>query len=555
MVTARQQLPWPGSRSPRAPRVVVTLAVATVGLGLNVRAWTLLGPHLRARFDVGAAEYVLLMGLPLLVAAVIRLPAGVLTDRYGARVMFPAVSLVAAVTVVGLGLADPFPAVVAAGAAAGVAGTAFVVGASLVSRTVPYGQRGLALGVYGLGTVVAAAISLVSRGADPGGRRAALVLGGLLVGFAVLAALVLRDDVSANRAESPIRRCVEMTRLAAATSLSMLYLLALGGMVAIAVYLPPYLVTVFHLGWRHAFVVTGVIVMLASAGRLLGGWWTDKRPSARLLMYCYAVAALLCIGAALEPRRWWVTAPVIAAIGVCDGVASGALLALIGKAARPDSVGAVMGVTGAVAALGAVVLPLTLAGVERLGHSYFSAWVLLATVLLAAAHYVRAKGLHIGLGLAVQFEPESRPTAMTVALVDESETRLGAPAIVARLAELAVSDELLVVYGAEKGVRARLGDNLVLLGLRDRLPRYTVVALRVALEDGALAQAASLLGELVEAGTLPIAVSPAEHRRRVAAELSSYLDADRVLVVSYSPATGADLREVWRRAAPAAEGP
>jgi MFS family permease len=346
-----------------------------------------------------------------------------------------------------------------------------------------------------------------------------------------------------------------MVRLASATSLSTLYLLALGGMVAVAVYLPLYLATVFRLEWFRALVVTGVVVTLASVGRLLGGWWTDKRPSARLLMYCYALAAVLCVGAALEPQRWWVTAPIVAAIAVCDGVASGALLALIGKAARPDSVGAVMGVTGAVAALGALVLPLVLAGVDRLSHSYFTAWALLAGVLLTAAFYVRAKGLHIGLGLAVQFEPEPRPTAMTVALVDESEARLGAPAIVARLAELAVSDELLVIYGAEQAVQARLGDNPVLLGLRDRLPRYTVVALRVAVEDGALAQAASLLGELVEAGTLPIAVSQAEHRRRVAAELSSYLDADRVLVVSYDPATGADLREVWRRDAPAAEAP
>ena len=81
----------------------------------------------------------------------VRLPVGVLTDRYGARVMFPAVSLAAAASVFGLALADSLPAVVVAGSAAGVAGAAFVVGASLLSRTFPYGRRGLALGVFGLG--------------------------------------------------------------------------------------------------------------------------------------------------------------------------------------------------------------------------------------------------------------------------------------------------------------------------------------------------------------------------------------------------------------------
>src|SRR5262249_6205520 len=159
------------------------------------------------------------MGLPLLVAALVRLPVGVLTDRYGARVMFPAVSLAAAASVVALGLADSLSAVVVAGAAAGVASAAFVVATSLVSRTVPDGRRGLALGVLSLGTVVAGVISAVSMGVDPGGRWTAVVLGGGLVGFAGLAAMVLRDDIGVYRGGWPVRQCVEMARLASVTSL------------------------------------------------------------------------------------------------------------------------------------------------------------------------------------------------------------------------------------------------------------------------------------------------------------------------------------------------
>src|SRR2546429_2509786 len=123
MVTVSPQSPASGSRA------ALTLAVATVGLGLNVRAWVLLGPHLHERFDVGVGAYVALMGLPLLVATLVRLPVGVLTDLYGARVMFPAVSLAAAVTVSGVGLADSLPAAVAAGRGAGGAGGGRVGGA------------------------------------------------------------------------------------------------------------------------------------------------------------------------------------------------------------------------------------------------------------------------------------------------------------------------------------------------------------------------------------------------------------------------------------------
>ncbi|MBE1484380.1 NNP family nitrate/nitrite transporter-like MFS transporter [Plantactinospora soyae] len=514
---------------------------------MNLRAWILLGPHLHERFDVGLRDYVLLMALPLLVAALVRLPVGVLTDRYGARVMFPVVSLASAVSVLGLGLAESLPAVVVFGSTAGLAGAALVVGGSLVSRTVPYGRRGLALGVFGLGATVAVVISALSWRLGPDGRRAALLLGVALVVFAGLAALVFRDPVTAHRARSPLGTCVEMIKLASTTSLSVLYALALGGVVASAVYLPVYLATVFRMEWFHALAVTGTLVGLGAGARLLGGWWTDRRPTPQLLTVCYTVAAGLCLVAASDPQLRWLSILVIGAIAVCDGVASGVLLALIGKAARAESVGAVMGATGAVAALGALVPPLLIAGADRLSQSHAVAWILLAALLLVVALYVRAHGLRIGLGLAVRFEPEPGPTAMTVAVVGEAETQLGAAAVVARLAELAASDELVVVYGSDRPVRRRPSANVLVLGLRDRLPRHSVVGVGVTPYAGTLGALAAPVGESVEAGEVAIAVTPTADLSGVAAELSSYLRADRVLRVSYSPAGGAGLHEVWNR--------
>jgi hypothetical protein len=264
-------------------------------------------------------------------------------------------------------------------------------------------------------------------------------------------------------------------------------------------------------------------------------------------MLCYAVAAGLSLAAAIAPRLWWLTVPLIAGIAVCDGVASGALLALIGKAAREDSVGAVMGVTGAAGALGSLLPPLLLAGVDRLTNSYSTGWILLAAALLVAALYVRSHGLRIGLGLAVQFQPEPSPTAMTVAVVGESDTHLGAAAVVTRLAELAASDELVVVYGSDEGERPQLSAHVLLSGLRERLPRHSVVAVGLAPQTGALRRDAALLGEFVDVGTVPIAVTPTAGLGGVAAQLSDYLHADRVLMVSYTLAAGADLHPVWNR--------
>jgi NNP family nitrate/nitrite transporter-like MFS transporter len=533
----------PRSLPPRSSRPWVTLAVAAVGLGLNLRASILLAPHLYERFSVGPEAYVALIGLPVLMAAVVRLPVGVLTDRYGARVMFPVVSLVAAASVAGLALAGSLTGVVVAGTAAGSAGAAFVVGSALVSRSFPYGRRGRALGAFGLGVAVAGTLSATSWAVDREGRMAALVLAAVLVGFAGLAAAVLRDPVAADQPGSLVRRCAEMIRLASGTSVSLLYVLALGGIVSVAVYLPIYLATAYGFEWHHALAVTAPLVVVASVARLAGGWWTDRRPTARLLVVCYGVAAGLALVGALTPA-WWLAAPVIIGIALCDGIASGALLALIGKAARPRSAGAVLGVTGAAGALGALLPPLLFAGLHRLTDSYVTAWTLLAAVLLAGALYVRTHGLSVGLGLAVEFEPEPSPTTMTVAVLGEPDTRLGAAAVVARLAELATSDELVVVYGTDEVPHPGLSARALTAGLRDRLPRHDVAAVHVHRHPEALGRDALLLGEFVEAGALTIAVTRSADLRTVAADLALYLQADRVVVVSFTPAEGAALHPV-----------
>jgi MFS transporter, NNP family, nitrate/nitrite transporter len=189
--------------------------------------------------------------------------------------------------------------------------------------------------------------------------------------------------------------------------------------------------------------------------------------------------------------------------------------------------------------------PLLFAGVHALTHTYSMAWILLAAVLLAAAVYVGTHGLYIGLGLAVTFEPEPSPTRMTVAILGDSDTRWGAAAIVSRLAELAASDELVVVYGTDDRAGSRLSPHALAAGLRDRLPRHSVVVVGIARDPAVLGRDALLLGEYVEAGTLAIAVTPrAADPRSVAAELSIYLQADRALMVSYTTADGAELQPV-----------
>jgi len=118
---------------------------------------------------------------------------------------------------------------------------------------------------------------------------------------------------------------------------------------------------------------------------------------------------------------------------------------------------------------------------------------------------------------------------LTVAIVREPDVRRGADGIVARLSELAVNDELVVVYGSHRRPQQPIS-NAVVDGLRERLPRYTVVGLNVA--PDALMRTCALLDEFMEIGSLPVVVAPAPTVVEVASEFAAYLRADRMVHVS-----------------------
>ena len=81
------------------------LVMATIGFTVNFWAWALLGPlapGIKERLGLSFAAQSLLVAVPVLVGSLGRIPVGALTDRIGARLMFPIVSLLTIVPVLTL---------------------------------------------------------------------------------------------------------------------------------------------------------------------------------------------------------------------------------------------------------------------------------------------------------------------------------------------------------------------------------------------------------------------------------------------------------------------
>src|SRR5690606_31454415 len=78
-------------------RPMVMLVMATLGFALNFWAWALLSPlapRIQESLGLTSFEQSLLVAVPVIVGSLGRIPVGALTDRFGGRVMFPALSLI-----------------------------------------------------------------------------------------------------------------------------------------------------------------------------------------------------------------------------------------------------------------------------------------------------------------------------------------------------------------------------------------------------------------------------------------------------------------------------
>ena len=134
------------------------LALATWVSVVNFWAWNLVGPLAMTRtmrqMELDSSQVSLMVATPILAGALGRLVVGPLTDRFGGRAMFTAVSLATVLPVLGVGFAEAaenYPLILTAGFFLGVGGTVFAVGIPFANNWYEPARRGFATGVFGMG--------------------------------------------------------------------------------------------------------------------------------------------------------------------------------------------------------------------------------------------------------------------------------------------------------------------------------------------------------------------------------------------------------------------
>jgi NNP family nitrate/nitrite transporter-like MFS transporter len=377
------------------------LATATIGFALTFWAWALLSPlgsTLRERLGLSAFQQSLLVAVPVLVGSLGRIPVGALTDRLGARRMFPTVALLTILPVLYLGhFAHSLTAYLIGGFFLGLGGTTFAIGVPFVNAWFPPQRRGLALGTFGagMGGTAISAFTTVQLTKAFGPAFPFDLVAAFLVIYAVLAAVLLRDRSDRQVAQgSLLHRLASTLRLSATWQLSFLYAVAFGGFVAFSVYLPTYLTAAYHLDKGDAALRTAGFVVLAVAMRPVGGLLSDRLRPVPVLVAAFGVVAAFASVVAFQPPLLPVATAAFLGMAAALGAGTGAVFALVARMVPVERVGTVTGVVGAAGGLGGFFPPLIMGLVYGMTGGYGVGFVLLAVTALAAALFTATLVAH-----------------------------------------------------------------------------------------------------------------------------------------------------------------
>lgn len=387
------------------------LTTSTVAFTVCFAVWTIfsiIGLKIQQELQLSETAFGLLIGTPILSGSLVRLLLGIWSDLYGGRIVFFLVMITSAIATLLLTTVDTYIMYLVAALGVGVAGGSFAVGIAYVSRWYPPAKQGTALGIFGLGNVGAA----VTKFTAPfvmvafGWHAVAQIWAGILLLTAVIFWLTTKDDPSLEtRKAAHVKGETFMKQLEPLKNLqvwrfSLYYFFVFGAFVALALWLPRYMIGVYGFDIKTAGMLAASYSIFASLFRAVGGWLSD-RFGARKIMYWTFIAAAICtfilsypptdytvhgikgditFSFAIQPA-WFVF--IMAILGLFMSFGKAAVYKHI-PVYYPNNVGSVGGAVGMIGGLGGFLLPLTFGMLNDITNLWSSCFMLLFVLVMVA---------------------------------------------------------------------------------------------------------------------------------------------------------------------------
>ena len=336
-----------------------------------------LGIAIAEDFALSATQKGLLVAIPLLGGALLRIVVGPFTDQFGAKRVGLGILWIEVVALtLGWLAGQSYAQMFGIGLLLGAAGASFAVALPVASRAYPSRHQGLAMGIAATGNsgVLLATLFAPRLAAHVGWHG----VFGLMIAPVLLATVVfslfVHEPPLQNQARKSLTASFRLVfRERVMQWLCFFYGITFGGFVGFSSFLPIFFHDQYGLDMVAAGTWTAWCGLAGSIARPVGGYWADRSGGLTLLQVGFPAIGGLCVLLAWLPPPFWafpLTMTTVLLLGFGNGV-----VFQVASLRYQDMMGTASGFIGAAGGLGGFFLPFWFGLLKDVTGTYASGFV------------------------------------------------------------------------------------------------------------------------------------------------------------------------------------
>lgn len=378
-------------------QAISVLTMSTMAFSACFAVWVLfsiIGIPIKSLLDLSETQFGVLVAMPLLSGSLLRLPVGILTDRYGGRNVFAILLVSIILPLYLIGSATQYWQFLVLGLFIGVAGASFSVGITYTAKWFPPARRGLAMGIFGAGNAGAAITHLVAPALIVmwGWQAVPKIYAVTMILVVILFWMFTYEDPNHTKiSNASLKEQLRLLRDPKIWKYCQYYSLVFGGFVGLSLWITKYYVSEYSLDLVTAALLASLFVLPSGLVRVFGGWLSDKY-GAYVVTWGVMWVSWVCLFLLSYPQTvmtikvitgsdWifgvglniFIFTALLFILGVSWGLGKASVFKALAEE-FPDRLGVATGIVGLIGGLGGFLLPILfgiLIDVTRVNASIF----------------------------------------------------------------------------------------------------------------------------------------------------------------------------------------
>jgi NNP family nitrate/nitrite transporter-like MFS transporter len=339
--------------------------------------FSIIGIPIKELLALNETQFGILVATPILTGSLARLPVGMLTDKFGGRIVYFLLMLSTILPLYLIGSATEYWQFLVLGLFVGVTGASFSVGIAYTARWFSKESRGFAMGIFGAGNAGAALTKFVAPSlvVAYGWQSVPHIYAAAMFVVVVLFWMFTYEDPE-HRVGSHVTLREQLAALKDPKiwKYCQYYSLVFGGFVGLSLWMTKYYIAEYGYDITHAALLASIFVLPSGVIRALGGWFSDRFGAYKVTWWVMWVS-WVCLFIMSYPQtaltiktvtgpvtidlslNVWVFTALLFVVGIAWGFGKASVFKFLSDE-YPDNIGVVSGIVGLAGGMGGFLLPI-----------------------------------------------------------------------------------------------------------------------------------------------------------------------------------------------------